>query len=343
MRLVCPNCEAKYEVPDDAIPDTGRDVQCANCNHSWFQMRPRPAGAAVPEESPAAVIPATEVAPDAPAPDLEASTEPVAEAEPLAEPEPEPVPEAAEPGEGEPETVIAAEEADEAPKAEPAEAVEPEADATAEADAAAADLADAPEPEPPMDEAAAEGGEAEEEEEEDPGAGKGPAGYAVDDSVLAILREEAEREANARRAEAAPLETQPDLGLDQAPPAPALSKDEIEDETEDDAKPASRRDPFPDVEEINSTLRPEEYPVEEPEEAEAEPPLPERRGGFRSGFLMVMTVAILASALYMAAPYLRSAIPALDETLAGYVAAVDGLRMQLDGMMRSATVAISGN
>lgn len=341
MRLVCPNCEAKYEVPDDAIPDTGRDVQCANCNHSWFQMRPRPAGAAVPEESPAVVIPATEVAPDAPAPDLEASTEPVAEAEPLAEPEPEPVPEAAEPGEGEPETVIAAEEADEAPKAEPAEAVEPEADATAEADAAAADLADAPEPEPPMDEAAAEGGEA--EEEEDPGAGKGPAGYAVDDSVLAILREEAEREANARRAEAAPLETQPDLGLDQAPPAPALSKEEIEDETEDDAKPASRRDPFPDVEEINSTLRPEEYPVEEPEEAEAEPPLPERRGGFRSGFLMVMTVAILASALYMAAPYLRSAIPALDETLAGYVAAVDGLRMQLDGMMRSATVAISGN
>lgn len=97
------------------------------------------------------------------------------------------------------------------------------------------------------------------------------------------------------------------------------------------------------MEEINSTLRPEEYPVEEPEEAVVEPPLPERSGGFRSGFLMVMTVAILASALYMAAPYLRSAIPALDDTLAGYVAAVDGFRLQLDGMMRSATVAISGN
>ncbi|MFN3281925.1 MAG: zinc-ribbon domain-containing protein, partial [Tabrizicola sp.] len=24
MRLVCPNCEAKYEVPEDAIPETGR-------------------------------------------------------------------------------------------------------------------------------------------------------------------------------------------------------------------------------------------------------------------------------------------------------------------------------
>ena len=45
MRLVCPNCEAKYEVPEDAIPETGRDVQCANCGHAWFQMRPRAAGA----------------------------------------------------------------------------------------------------------------------------------------------------------------------------------------------------------------------------------------------------------------------------------------------------------
>lgn len=37
MRLVCPNCVAQYEVADGTIPDTGRDVQCANCNHIWFQ------------------------------------------------------------------------------------------------------------------------------------------------------------------------------------------------------------------------------------------------------------------------------------------------------------------
>jgi predicted Zn finger-like uncharacterized protein len=37
MRLVCPNCVAQYEIADGAIPDTGRDVQCANCNHIWFQ------------------------------------------------------------------------------------------------------------------------------------------------------------------------------------------------------------------------------------------------------------------------------------------------------------------
>ena len=40
MRLVCPNCDAKYEVPDDAIPDGGRDVQCSACGHGWFQLPP---------------------------------------------------------------------------------------------------------------------------------------------------------------------------------------------------------------------------------------------------------------------------------------------------------------
>lgn len=37
MRLICPNCDAQYEVPDDVIPDTGRDVQCSDCGHTWFQ------------------------------------------------------------------------------------------------------------------------------------------------------------------------------------------------------------------------------------------------------------------------------------------------------------------
>ncbi|MEZ5756026.1 MAG: zinc-ribbon domain-containing protein [Paracoccaceae bacterium] len=40
MRLICPNCEAEYEVDDTAIPDMGRDVQCSNCGHAWFQLPP---------------------------------------------------------------------------------------------------------------------------------------------------------------------------------------------------------------------------------------------------------------------------------------------------------------
>jgi predicted Zn finger-like uncharacterized protein len=37
MRLICPNCDAQYNVADDAIPEGGRDVQCSSCNHTWLQ------------------------------------------------------------------------------------------------------------------------------------------------------------------------------------------------------------------------------------------------------------------------------------------------------------------
>jgi predicted Zn finger-like uncharacterized protein len=37
MRLICPNCGAQYEVDAKVIPSTGRDVQCSNCGHTWFQ------------------------------------------------------------------------------------------------------------------------------------------------------------------------------------------------------------------------------------------------------------------------------------------------------------------
>ena len=40
MRLICPNCSAQYEVPADVIPDEGRDVQCSNCQETWFQTHP---------------------------------------------------------------------------------------------------------------------------------------------------------------------------------------------------------------------------------------------------------------------------------------------------------------
>ncbi|WP_295313765.1 zinc-ribbon domain-containing protein [Roseobacter sp.] len=40
MRLICPNCDAQYEVPDEVIPSEGRDVQCSNCGQTWFQDHP---------------------------------------------------------------------------------------------------------------------------------------------------------------------------------------------------------------------------------------------------------------------------------------------------------------
>lgn len=40
MRLICPNCDAQYEVVEDVIPAEGRDVQCSNCGQTWFQNHP---------------------------------------------------------------------------------------------------------------------------------------------------------------------------------------------------------------------------------------------------------------------------------------------------------------
>ena len=36
MRLLCPQCDAEYEIPDDVIPTEGRDVQCSGCQETWF-------------------------------------------------------------------------------------------------------------------------------------------------------------------------------------------------------------------------------------------------------------------------------------------------------------------
>jgi predicted Zn finger-like uncharacterized protein len=428
MRLVCPNCEAKYEVPDDAIPDTGRDVQCTNCGHSWFQMRARPVAAPVVTGAPAGASPVA-------APEVTATAAPAVAETPVVpeevQPEAEDVapvegvetappqqPVAAETGavheavieqtpsaadsEDAPQTAVplpdsiaaeaeAAAASEAAPVPDSIGAIEPEpvieavaetvadpgpvADATAEVepqplvesvDAAVsgdtADLAPEVDPKPIVDAAAEPDFEgtaadaspvadaepaAEAQSDAQPAepivdtaedtaapavASVAAASYAVDDSVLAILREEAEREANARRAEA--LESQTDLGLETAMPRKASALAEVE------AKPSARRDLLPDVEEINSTLRPSEAQADADAPDFVEPP-PQAPRGFRSGFLSLMTVAILAAALYLVAPRLADMIPALAGPLEAYVSLVDSLRLGLDGVMRSATVAIS--
>lgn len=53
MRLICPNCGAQYEVPDEVIPTSGRDVQCSDCGDTWFQHHPDfpPEPQSAPEEA----------------------------------------------------------------------------------------------------------------------------------------------------------------------------------------------------------------------------------------------------------------------------------------------------
>ncbi|OZA09581.1 MAG: hypothetical protein B7Y02_11720, partial [Rhodobacterales bacterium 17-64-5] len=107
----------------------------------------------------------------------------------------------------------------------------------------------------------------------------------------------------------------------------------------DDARPAARRDLLPDVEEINSTLRPTETNAEPGADVVVSG---DRQGGFRSGFLMVMTLSLIATGIYALEPRISAMIPALSDPLDLYVGGVDALRLALDGVMRSATVALNG-
>lgn len=253
MRLICPNCDAQYEVAEGAIPEVGRDVQCSNCGHAWFQFPPESELAAETDD-------ALFDAPEAPA----------VEPPPMPEPEPEP----------EPQVVVAV-------------------------------------PEPVAQR------------------------RVLDDALMAVLREEAERETAARRAEPArAVETQAELGL-VAPAAPvrqAVKPKVAEPEVAvpEVTKTPARRDLLPNIEEINSTLRASS------DRRGADGGMPEapvvvaERAGFRSGFVLVMGVAVVLAALYIGAPKLAAQFPAAAPALSQYVVVVDAGRGWLDGAMKDA-------
>ena len=173
----------------------------------------------------------------------------------------------------------------------------------------------------------------------------------LDDTVLEVLREEAAREAAVRRAEAPPpIEVQTDLGL--APPPPPLppsvlaarqsfadflvSPDELTLEEDTQARPASRRELFPDIEEINSTLRASSEPRDDESEAGTETYVGADRRGFRTGFLMIILIAVLSWLVYAMAPQIVAAVPASESAMQAYVEGVDLARLSVDAALQSA-------
>ena len=36
MIIACENCNKKFEISDDLIPEKGRLLQCGSCDHKWF-------------------------------------------------------------------------------------------------------------------------------------------------------------------------------------------------------------------------------------------------------------------------------------------------------------------
>lgn len=278
MRLICPNCDAQYEVDDSAIPDAGRDVQCSNCGHAWFQM------------------------PESAEEDLTDAL--------YREPEPEAVP------------------------------VGPAA--VAQTEAPDEDPDDDEEPEPPPA----------------PRAGAAPVRRVLDADVLAILREEAELELAARKAEGVGIEMQGDLGL--PPPvspvvgsaaaaaaATAAARTDtdrriatMKGEAVPPPRAAARRDLLPDIEEINSSLRPNDTAVSREEARQAK--AASSGSGFRSGFALALLLAVVVVALYVMAPQISAQIPGAADAMASYVAMIDSLRQSIDGLIRRATGALNG-
>lgn len=240
MRLICPNCDAQYEVDAAVLPEGGRDVQCSNCGHTWFQTP------SVPTE------------PGAPT-----AAAPAAEAEAIA--------------------------------------------------------ARAPEQ---------------------------PKRRQLDEAVLSVLREEAERETRAREAEGTSLETQADLGLTPQPAEPPIPPAEVAQT--DESLPAetalvaraARRELLPDIEEINSTLRPTSERGNEAAARDAPQTLRERRSGFRRGFLTSIAVMILLLLPYLLAGQISQMVPAAEPALARYAVLIDGLRLWLENSMQSTTAAL---
>ncbi len=294
MRLVCPNCGAQYEVDDRVIPQGGRDVQCSNCGHTWFQ-RPNgtQGGASAPEMQEAQGETAAEV-------DVPAEAEPEATVETEMDPETEIGPEP-----------------EEAPQAAPEETPAPEARARPR--------------------------------------------RTLDDNLQEVLRQEAEREARVRARARQKIETQEDLGLENmapenmgpenaepAPPAttgPATTGPDrravaaqermarlrgldVEEDTTASGGAGARRDLLPDIEEINSSLT--SIGSGEIIDDFAEPA---KRSGFRSGFVLMLLLAMIGVALYLYALLISEKVPALSGMLAAYVELVDKARDWVDDMV----------
>ena len=36
MIIECINCNKKFDVNSELIPESGRTIQCGSCNHIWF-------------------------------------------------------------------------------------------------------------------------------------------------------------------------------------------------------------------------------------------------------------------------------------------------------------------
>ena len=107
------------------------------------------------------------------------------------------------------------------------------------------------------------------------------------------------------------------------------------------ARAQTRLEMLPDIEEINSTLRPST------ERGAGRDDTPEMhsvdgKSAFRSGFVLMMILAVMLVMLYVMAPRIAEQIPGASASLKAYVAMIDAARLFLDGLMQKTITALQG-
>ncbi|HCQ59546.1 MAG TPA: hypothetical protein DIU10_16855 [Sulfitobacter sp.] len=346
MRLICPNCDAQYEVPDEVMPVAGRDVQCSNCGQTWFQHHPDNA----PEEDDSEfddpdfdddVMHMKQRASDDTGEEQSAANS-LPDLQPFGDEGYEDYEDEGFEDDGFEKGAF--EEGDFENDASDTDAFE--------------NAAFAPE-----------------EENARPASAAAPVRRSLDPAIAEILRQEAAAEQEARRRRPSePLESQPDLGLDDAPrpapkqaPSPDIAEDDHVPEDEDARRAhearlrmakmrgepvperendaygsASRRDLLPDIEEINSTLRHDRTQGQQagptPTAALDRPERPRKSGGFMRGFTVMIALAAILAAVYVYAPQIAQSLPQADPYLSSYVAWMDDARIWLDGQLQDLLV-----
>lgn len=381
MRLICPNCDAEYEVDDAAIPSSGRDVQCSSCGHAWFQGHPQVQAEAEDEaelfgtpeaDAPSAVdwepedilARAEGAAADAPA-DLGQVARDRVEPERMDRRQQDRRQTDRDPQDGDPQD-LSPQDLGQADQGQAdRDAVDHDAADQTAAEAVLDDAAPFAASAPETASAAAPEASADSQPE--------PLRRSIDESVLAVLREEAEREAAARRGERPRIETQTEMTLPESPrsfvsrPAVARSsvpRPSVSRPVADPLAAAVPPVPMPAateaaavsatsaaIEAPNVTIpgaprKRELLPAIEEIKSSLNPTLdPEEetfgglsappRNGFGLGFVLVALVAVVLLAVYIMAPLISETVPALRGPVATYVHTVNDLRRALDGQLQA--------
>jgi len=308
MKLICPNCGAQYQIDADVIPEAGRDVQCSNCGHTWFE---RPGASEAAEEGFGAMETLAE--PDVTAPAPAAETPPAPEM----------------PDQSSFEDTVG----DDAPTEFTRKPLDNsvadilQEEAAREQAARIADVPEAPSIETQVEMPVAE--------------------PAVDIPDVPDVPEipDIPETPNVPEVDLPKMEEDlPDVdaSMDDEETRSRIARlrgEEANIAAVAAATAASRKEVLPDIDEINSTLRSSAERGEMPE------PMPEQVGktnkrGFRFGFYLGILLILALVLLYIFADQIIAAAPALEGAISGYVTMVDNFRLWLDGLIRGAADSI---